>query len=229
VVVGVIILVVWLLGAGKKINIKLFSSDTPTVTITYTPTPLTPTITLTPTPTETLTPTITETPTPSGPFTYKVKEGDNCWELSLQFNVDINVLLAINGLDSRCLISPGSEILIPAPGQEMPTETIVPTDLKKGTNIEYTVKSGDTLDLIASKFGTTVAEILKATNAYRKKNNLTEITDQNSIQAGELLIIPVWIVTPTRTPVPTSTPKNTATLTPQPGGLILVPTVTATK
>ena len=89
----------------------------------------------------------------------------------------------------------------------MPTETPIPTGLARGTRIEYIVKTGDTLDGIASKFGSTVDEIIRETNLYNARNDLEEITDENSIQAGDLLIVPVYIVTPTPTVVPTSTPR----------------------
>ncbi len=225
VIVGIVILVVWLIGPGKG-QIALFKTKTPTPTITYTPTEIPPTATITLTPTETQTPTVEATLTPSGPFEYTVKEGDNCYDIAVQFEVDLNLLLLINNFGNSCPIIPGDKILIPAPDQEMPTETPIPTDLARGTKIEYTVKLGDSLDAIASKFGSTVDEILKYTNEYRKKNNLDAITDKNSIQAGDLLIIPVYIVTPTKTVVPSSTPRpGTQTTSTTPAA----PSATATQ
>jgi LysM repeat protein len=46
-----------------------------------------------------------------------VQEDDNCTTIAEQFGVDIEVLLALNNLDSNCFITPGQIILIPAPGQ----------------------------------------------------------------------------------------------------------------
>ncbi len=218
VIVGIVILVVWLVGPGKG-QFSLFKTKTPTPTITYTPTNVPPTATITLTPTETSTPTASATLTPSGPFSYTVKENDNCWDIALQFEVDINLLLLINNFGNSCPINPGDTILIPAPDQELPTETALPTDLSRGTKIEYIVKLGDSLDGIASKFGSTVDEIIKATNVYNAKNDLPNITDKNAILAGDLLIIPVYIVTPTRTVVPSSTPRP---------GTLTAPSATAT-
>ncbi len=213
VVVGIIILVVWLLGPGKG-QVTLFKTKTPTPTITYTPTEVPPTPTVTLTPTETMTPTASATLTPSGPFEYTVKEDDNCWDIALQFEVDINLLLLINGFGNSCPINPGDTILIPAPDQTLPTETAIPTDLPRGTKIEYIVKLGDSLDALASRFNSTVDAIIKETNVYNAANDLPILEDKNAILAGDLLIIPVYIVTPTITTVPTSTPRTSTQAAP---------------
>ena len=200
-VVGVIILVVWFTSGSNGPKISLFASATPTATNTATPTPVTPTSTPTYTATVTDTPVPTDTPTPSGPFEYTVQEDDNCWSISQQFEVDLVVLLALNNFGSGCPINPGDKILIPAPGQELPTETPIPTDLPRGTKIPYIVKSGDTLDVIASRFNTTVEDILLQ----------NDLEDANQIYAGQELTIRVYLVTPTQTTAPTSTSAVTAT------------------
>ena len=213
VVVGIVFLVIWLMGGGDG-QVSLFKTKTPTPTITSTPTEVPPTPTVTQTPTETLVPSPTATLTPSGPFEYTVKENDNCWDIAQTFKVDILLLLTINNFGNTCSINPGDTILIPAPDQEMPTETPIPTNLARGTKIEYIVKTGDTLDGIASRLGSTVDEIIRETNLYNAKNDLEEITDENSIKAGDVLIVPVYIVTPTPTVVSTSTPRPTTPVAP---------------
>jgi LysM repeat protein len=205
VVVGIIIVVLWLTGDASP-QISLFASDTPTATNTATNTPVTPTSTLTPTATVTLTPTPSLTPTRSGPIEYIVQEGENCWDIANEFEVDLLVLLAINNFGGECPIQPGSSILIPAPDQQLPTETPIPSDLPRGTRIEYTIKLGDTLDLIASKFNSTIEDILL-------ENNIAE-EDINNIFAGQILTIRVNLVTPTPTIGATSTPVATSTLEP---------------
>ncbi len=212
VVVGIIILVVWFVGPGKG-AVSLFASPTPTATSTFTPTPTTPTATPTNTPTETLTPTITETPTPSGPFEYTVQENDTCWDIAVKYEVELEVLLALNNFGNTCPIVPGDKILIPLKGQQLPTETPLPTDFPRGQRIEYIVKTGETLAIIAARFNSTVASIVQ----------LNKLTNENAISAGQKLIIAVNIVTPT----PTRAPTNTVT----PGGPTFTPvppTATAT-
>lgn len=207
VVVGVIVLVSWF--SGGKAGFNPFASPTPTNTNTPTPTPVTPTLTPTVTPSPTASPTITLTPTPSGPTVYVVLEGDNCWTIATDHKVDFNVFMTINNFGNDCPIKPGDEILIPLANQELPTETPLPTDIARGTQIEYTVKIGESLRDIASKFNSTVEAIMAI-----RDNNLKNFND---LKAGQKLIVPVNLVTPT----PTSTATNTVT----PGG----PTFTATK
>lgn len=208
VVVGIIILVVWFTGSrkGQVSGISLFASPTPTVTNTPTATPVTPTATSTITPTSTLTPTATQTATPSGPFEYKVQEGDTCWDIASKFKVDLNVLLALNNFGSACPLKPGATIMIPQAGAVLPTETDIPTGSAPGTKIEYIVKSGDSLAAIAARFNTTVDRIMTD----------NKIQDANKLTAGDKLTI----VPNTVTQVPTQ--AATKTLTPAP------PTATAT-
>jgi LysM repeat protein len=221
VAIGVIILVVWFTGPNHP-AISFLASETPTPTNTATSTPITPTVTLTPTDTETITPTITNTITPTGPFEYTVKELDNCWGIAQNFKVDLDVLLALNNFPpNQCPIVPSQKILIPAPGQVLPTETSIPTDIAKGTKINYIVKPGDTMFKIAAQFNSTIEQIILLTNDYNKKNNLPQITDQAKIDVGQTLIIPLNIVTATATRAATSTAA--ASKTPQPATATLTP------
>jgi len=192
VIIGIVILILWITGGGFSIN--LFSKK-PTPTSTIAPTPiLSPTPSLMPTDTPT-----PITPTPSGPFEYVVKQDDTCWGIAVKFKADFEALLAINSFSNgACPIIPGQKILIPAPGQSIPTQTpINPSDLAKGTKYTYTVQSGDTLASIASKFNTTLADILAL--------NKNKFADPNNIPIGIQLIVRVNLVTPTPTFAPTST------------------------
>ena len=205
IVVGVIILVVWILGPNKP-QISFFATQTPTSTSTATATPVTPTATSTNTATATETPTVTITPTRSGPVEYTIQEGDTCYDISATFDVDMLVLLAINNFDAgSCPIQPGDKIIIPAPNQELPTATPWPANLPRGTKLPYVVQFGDTLDLIAAKFLSTVEEIMKLNN----------LENANQIFAGQVLQVPVNLVTATPTSFATVTksvnPSVTAT------------------
>jgi LysM repeat protein len=209
-IAGIVLLVLYLVGGDSGPQISLFKSKTPTPTQTFTPTPVTPTATATNTATPTNTPTVTMTPTPSGPFEYEVQEGDNCFDIATEFEVDIEVLLALNNLDGNCLINPGDIILIPTTDQELPTATPLPTDLSPGTLLQYTVRSGDSLYTIAEQFFSTVEQIIEETNEYRRDNDMDEIEDQNDIKVGDTLVIPYYIATP----VPTATNTQAPTATP---------------
>ena len=217
IMVGVIVLIVWLAGPNRP-NINLFASATPTSTETFTPSPTIPTATPTLTNTLTPSPTVTNTPTASGPFEYVILANDNCYDIATKFNVDLAVLLAINNFKNACPIQPGQKIMIPAPGQKLPTETPLPTNIARGTKIEYTIQLGDTLASIASKFDANIDTI--------KKDN--EITDANAISAGDVLIIRVREVTPTKTVAPTSTPMPEGTVEPTTSGVLSLSTITPT-
>ena len=174
----------------------LFPTLTPTAT--FTPTPIIPTATLF-VPTDT--PTITPTATRSGPITYTVVSGDTLFGIADAYGVDIQTLIAFNNLTSPDL-SVGQEIVIPPPGLviEIPTATPIPTGLRPGTVISYTVQTGDVLSVIAERFGARLDDVM----------TINGITDPNNIQVGVTIKIPYnsltgTPITPTRTPRPTNT------------------------
>ncbi len=219
VLVGLGVLIYWLLLPGKPLN-TLIATETPTPTVTNTPTS---TNTATPTSTETPTATITFTPTFSAPFTYTVQDGDYIALLVERFSLGddgVALILLLNpyneetgiGIDpSTQVIIPGQVILLPNPGMLLPTATLIPPDLPKGTKVDYTVQAGDSLGSIADKFNSTIDDII-AENG---------ITNPNELFVGQQLVIPVNMVTPTPTFPPTSTP-----ITPGPGTSL--PTLTLT-
>ncbi|MEA3350880.1 MAG: LysM peptidoglycan-binding domain-containing protein [Chloroflexota bacterium] len=215
-IAGAAFAIIWLTGAENfQIDIgSIFASETPTPTMTATPTPVppTPTSTLTPTeapPTDTLEP--SATPTHTGPVIYVVEEGDSFYSIAEKFDMDIMVLIEANRerleLDPvNPIIKVGDEVLVPPPGTELPTPTLLPENIPPGTRLEYSVQPGDTLAGIALKFNSTVEDIIE------HNEDLDE--DANVIYVGQILIIRVNLVTPVPTetesvPEPTSTPTPT--------------------
>lgn len=177
----------------------LFPTLTPTPT--FTPTPVIPTATLF-VPSDTAT--VTLTPTRSGPVTYTVVSGDTLFAIAQTYGVDVAALIAYNNLPSPGL-SVGQEIIIPPPNftpAPSPTETPIPTNLRPGVIITYTIKAGDVLGLVAERFGARLVDVMIVNG----------ITDPNNIQVGEQIKIPYHSltgtpITPTRTPRPTSTKR----------------------
>ncbi len=206
VIVGIVVLIIWLTGDNKP-TISFLSTETPTSTLTATLT-VTPSPTLTPIPTLTATATLTPLPpTASAPFSYTIQEGESFTVVAEKFGLDeesgILLLLQLNPTPAaRGFVLLGEEIMVPNPDMKLPTATSVPVDLKKGTELEYTIRPGDTIAAIAIKFRSTSEAILE----------LNEIDNPNTIQAGQVLLIPANLVTaePTRLP-PTSPPNATAT------------------
>ena len=198
VVLGFILLVVWLTRPGQPLG-QYFATDTPTATLTFTPTN---TSTPTATPTITETPTITVTATPSEPFDYVIQEGDSLDALAQRFNLGPDGVLLIYYQNQAVMeanggvIFVGQTIKIPLPGTVLPTTTPIPANLGRGTKVDYRVLPGDTLAGIAVRFNSLPDDIIKANN----------IEDPNALQAGEILQIPVNLVTATATLPSTSTP-----------------------
>ena len=200
VVLGLILLIYWLTRPDQPLG-QYFATDTPTSTVTSTATS-TSTPTLTPTITET--PTITVTATPSDPFPYIIQEGDSLEALSQRFNLGAEGPLLIYYANQEQMeanggvIFVGQTITIPLPGSVLPTTTPIPASVRSGTLIEYTVLPGDTLAGIAFKFNSIVDNIIEE----------NEIVDANALNAGDVLQIPVNLVTPTATLPSTSTPVS---------------------
>ena len=198
VVLGLVLLIYWLTRPNQPLG-QYFATDTPTATVTSTATN-TSTPTLTATITET--PTITVTSTPSEPFPYTIQEGDSLEALSQRFNLgpDGPQLIYYQNQEQMQanggVIFVGQTITIPLPGSVLPTTTPIPANVRSGTLIEYTVLPGDTLAGIAVKFNSITDNIIEENG----------IEDANALNAGDVLQIPVNLVTPTATLPATSTP-----------------------
>lgn len=207
VLAGLALLAVWLTGPSHPLS-TLFATRTPTPTLTFTPTITPP---ATETPTITPTPTGTPTLTPSAPFTYTVQQGDSLAFISDTYKLGddgIALILLLNPFskegdsfsinETTQAIYPGQQIWLPNPDMKKPTATPIPANIPRGTIVTYTVASGDSLAGIASKFNSTVDDIVKA----------NQLADANSIFVGQQLKISVNLVTPTQTRPPTSTPRT---------------------
>ena len=200
VILGFVLLIYWLTRPGLPLG-QFFATETPTATLTFTPTN-TSTPTLTPTITET--PTVTVTFTPSGPTQYTIQEGDSLEAIAARFNLGPDGILLILDANSTIMsdnngvIFVGQEITIPAPGTTRATSTPIPASVPRGTRVEYQVLPGDTLAGIAIRFNSVQEDILTA------NPDLGE--DANALQVGQILQIPVNLITPTATLPATSTP-----------------------
>lgn len=141
-------------------------------------------------------------------------EGDYCQKIADQFNTVVKALILLNpALGSTCNIRVGEKILIPQPGAQLPTDTPIPQNIKSGTMVEYSIEPGDTIGKIATKFNSDADKIM-TTN---------KIKDANLIYVGQILKIPVNIVTIVPTRPATITPGGT-----QIGGTKAAPSATAT-
>ena len=99
---------------------------------------------------------------------YIVKKGDSLWSIASKNNTTVDNIKKLNNLSSNNL----------SVGQVLKLSYNAENEDIKESNI-YTVKKGDSLWLIANKYGTTVDELKNA-------NNLKS----NSLSIGQTLIIP---------------------------------------
>ena len=142
---------------------------------------------------------------PSGPTTYVVQEGDNCWSIAVdRFGVNFELFMQVNGM-TACDIGIGDEVIIPGADQQLATPTPIPLDeYTTGQVVSYTVQMNDSYNDIAAKFNTTLDSI-------QRLNNVNAYT--GFPQYGQVLQIEVNLVTPTPTPEATPSPE-TGTLAP---------------
>jgi len=92
---------------------------------------------------------------PPGSIIYTVQPGDTLYIISLLFGVSVQSILELNNITNPSLIYPGLKII-------MPKEAVNPFQPIEPGLIRYTVLPGDTIYLVARRFGTTVQSILNA-------------------------------------------------------------------
>lgn len=99
-------------------------------------------------------------------FEYAVRSGDTLWLLAQRYGTTVDAIKRLNGLNSD-ILNIGQVLKIPASGSA------------GGSYFEYTVRSGDTLWLLAQRFGTTV-------DAIKRLNGLSS----DILNIGQVLRIP---------------------------------------
>lgn len=74
---------------------------------------------------------------------YTIKTGDNLYQIAKKYNINPDLLAALNGLNMNDYIYPGQVIMIPKSGYSY-----------------YLTKEGDTIDTVANTFGVSVNSLL---------------------------------------------------------------------
>ena len=116
---------------------------------------------------------------------YKVVSGDSLWKIAVQFDTTVNSLVRWNQLIPTAPLSIGKELIIWIENKNK-TELakITNTGIDISRKIFYTVRSGDNLSAIASKYNVRVVDI-------RSWNNLDK---DHVLQPGEKLTIIINVV-----------------------------------
>lgn len=123
-----------------------------------------------------------------------VSPGENLFRISLRYGVSMASIQAANPIiRNPNLIFSGTTLLIPTGGGTTPPVPGTPVPPQPQPGGEYVVVRGDTLGIIAARFGTTVMELARA-------NNIVNI---NLIYPGQRLVIAGGGTTPVQpTPQP---------------------------
>lgn len=112
------------------------------------------------------------------PVTHIVQPGENLYRISLRYGVDLNELARVNNITNQSRIFSGQVLTIP--GLTVPDSSPqVENPLVAGTPITHTVQRGESLSIIAQRYGVTVSDILQANN----------IANPNRILRGQQLQI----------------------------------------
>jgi LysM repeat protein len=132
--------------------------------------------------------------------THTVERGENLFRIALRYGVTVEALAAANNITDPTHIFVGQVLVIPgaavqdsnqapaqpqAPAQAQaappnPPENAPAANQPPANAVYYTVQSGDTLNIIAKKFGLSWVDLSNANN----------LSNANVIQPGQQLIIP---------------------------------------
>jgi membrane-bound lytic murein transglycosylase D len=108
---------------------------------------------------------------------YVVERGDSLSVIARRFDTTVSRLVALNQLRSRNRISIGQRLLLPQ--DNVDTSQMV-VEAEATTDGRYQVRRGDTVSLIAARFGVSEQEVL----------SLNGIADRNRIYPGQDLRLP---------------------------------------
>ena len=83
---------------------------------------------------------------------YTIQKGDNMYEIARKYNVDLNTLLRINGLNKDDYIYPGEELMIPQGNIQTyiveNDETLYDVSNKLNTNVDKIIEDNDSIYLL---------------------------------------------------------------------------------
>jgi len=111
------------------------------------------------------------------PIVYTVKSGDNLWNISRKYGVSVEVIIDINNLRDKDLLSLGQKLEIPAIGGGVSNTN----QKQEPTIITYTVVKGDTLWSISQRYDVKMNSIIST-------NNLKQIS---RLSIGQKLKLPI--------------------------------------
>lgn len=137
--------------------------------------------------------------------TYKVKSGDSLWSIADKYKISVSKLKSLNKLTSN-VIFPNQVLTVSG------TTSTKSTTTTTSTAKTYTVKSGDSLSAVASKYGTT----------YQKLMSLNGLKSTVIYPGQKLKVSGTAATTTTNTPAKTTSTASTSTYTVKSGDTLSV-------
>ncbi len=98
------------------------------------------------------------------PSTYRVAGGDTVSSIAAKYGLSTASVLALNGLGWSSLIFPGQVLTLSKTQAPPPPTAAPPVQQSQASTVQthYTIKSGDTISAVASRFGVTTQAVLTA-------------------------------------------------------------------
>ncbi len=115
-------------------------------------------------------------------YIYKVKRGDNLWDIGRHYGISVSQLTRWNGISKRSVLRLGQKLTVWVKDDEAKKEATLIKTVAKNTSTKagaYVVQHGDSLWLIARKFDIHVKDLLKWNNLNKSKH----------LQPGQSLIV----------------------------------------
>jgi LysM repeat protein len=147
---------------------------------------------------------------PAGATEYTIVQGDYLEKIAKNFHVSVKALLEANPGITPTKLKIGQKIIIPAPATAAapaPAGVAPATAPSAGGEQVYTVKSGDNLTKIATKFGTTI-KALRAANGL--KTDSMKVGQKLTIPGGNSAPVPTPVAPAEPVPPPPAAPAPTA-------------------
>ena len=116
-------------------------------------------------------------PEKTKPIVYTVKAGDNLWNISRKYGISVEVIIDVNNLRDKDLLSLGQKLEIPAIGGGVSNSN----QKQEPTIVTYTVVKGDNLWSISQRYDVKMNTIIST-------NNLKEIS---RLSIGQKLKLPI--------------------------------------
>lgn len=113
---------------------------------------------------------------------YEVQSGDSLWKIARKYNTDTKTLARWNSMGLGDTLRPGKSLVIWLQPEKKSSNSLNRSIVKK---VVYTIRNGDSLARVASKFKVSVADI-------RKWN--PKVSQQKYVQPGDKLTLLVNVV-----------------------------------